>query len=252
MDDLGALVRRAGKDFHRDLRTPGIEPRINSCGGKRGQLGQPLPPAECLEIFVKHLIGGCLPIGKNDDRIGVFLKLAVLQGETRHDLGTVVRPMAGEARHTWLPAEVGAVDVVHHRNHAARPLDRRGFDGKRITIAADFRRVATTAVIAKGGGKHPHRVHELVHGNPFENLDVLEDDVRHLQALIGSRLAGCCHKAHQEHGHRHHDVTNRSLPSELHVVYLSCVHQKYGVARAVFSVGPTGQPLLVHRLRRPS
>ena len=107
-----------------------------------------------------------------------------MQSEIRHDLGPVVAPVAGEAAHTLLPAEVGAVDGVHHDDHRARLLYCRGCDRKQFPIGADSRGMAARAVVAEGGGKHPHRVHELVYGNPFENLDVLENGFRHLRGLF--------------------------------------------------------------------
>src|SRR6267378_3170469 len=46
--------------------------------------------------------------------------------------------------------------------------------GKAFPFVDAFRNMAIDAVQAQGCGKHTHRVHELIHGNTFENLDVLE------------------------------------------------------------------------------
>ena len=193
MDDLDTLIRSASNNLHRDLPTPRIEPRISPRGDKAGELSEPLRPAERSEIFLKNWIGRRLAIGKNDHCVGIVHDVAVLQGEIRYDLGSVGAPMAGEAGHTWLATEVRAVEGVHHLNHPARPSDRRGCDGKRIPIDADFLGMAVAAVITQGGGKHSHRVHEFVHGNSFENLDVFEDGVRQLRVLVWRNLTGGRH-----------------------------------------------------------
>src|ERR1700733_13581046 len=99
--------------------------------------------------------------------------------------------MAGETSHTLLSAKIGAIKSIHHENHLACPLYRRGCDGKSFPIGADFLVVTTRTVIPQRGRKHTHRVHELIDWNTSENLDVLEDLFRHLWTLSLRSLGGC-------------------------------------------------------------
>src|SRR5438876_3329795 len=88
MDDRGALSRSFGKDFHRDLRLFRLEPYERPPGGIAGKVGQPLPPAECLDILVKNLIGGRPPRnGKDFNFIWIFDRRRVLRSKIRHDPG---------------------------------------------------------------------------------------------------------------------------------------------------------------------
>src|SRR5207237_525031 len=104
--------------------------------------------------------------------------------------GAVVTSMTCKARYTRFATEVIPVDGIHHRDHSACPLNRRGFDSERVTIGADFGGMATAAVIPERRGKHPHRVHELIYRNAFQHLDILEDEVGELRVLFGTSLSG--------------------------------------------------------------
>src|SRR5437867_3622290 len=113
MNDLHPLVRRASKDLHRNISATGIKTRVRSGGRKRAQLRQPISPTECLEILFKHLICGCLAVGKDVLGVGIFLELAVLQRKAWNDFGAVVTPMTCKARDMGFATEVISVDSIH-------------------------------------------------------------------------------------------------------------------------------------------
>ena len=49
--------------------------------------------------------------------------------------------------------------------------------------AVSYRKMTIRAIELKGGRHDPHRLHEIVHGNPLEHLDVFEDLFRQKRFL---------------------------------------------------------------------
>src|SRR5206468_12305289 len=92
-----------------------IEPGVGSCGDKRGQAGHPVPSAESLKVFFKHLIRRYLSIGINIGRVGILFELAVLQSQAGNEFRVVVAAVAGEARYARLAAEVVPVRSEERR-----------------------------------------------------------------------------------------------------------------------------------------
>jgi hypothetical protein len=82
--------------------------------------------------------------------------------------------MAGPACDDLPVSKIHAVDCRYHQRHpAGRALLLRvgfPFDGIGASARMTFR-----AIPAQGGGHDAHRVHEIVHRDAFEDLDVLED-----------------------------------------------------------------------------
>ena len=126
----------------------------------------------------------------DDNFVRIFHRRRVLRGQIRQNLGAHVAAMArvtGDGAHS---AEVVLVDFVHHRHHPAGRYLQWRLVGKLFPGADAFRDMAVDAVQAEGGGKHSHRVHEFVYGNPFENIDFLENFFRHRLSLRLRRLPG--------------------------------------------------------------
>src|SRR6185437_955200 len=97
--------------------------------------------------------------------------------------------MTGIASQSAPSGEVGLVDAVHHRNHAACGPFLRVVVGVPFPVSTAFLNMTKAAVLAQGGGKEAHGRHELVDGNAFEYGDVLEHLLRHLGCLPGQNLA---------------------------------------------------------------
>ena len=110
----------------------GVEPNVSPLGGKALEVGQPLRPTECLDVPVKHLIGGRPPgnSGKNINFIWIFHRRTVLHSQIRHDLGAQVAAMAGPARHRACSREVVLVEGIHHQEHSAGSPLQRGVGGE--------------------------------------------------------------------------------------------------------------------------
>src|SRR4029077_1737610 len=74
--------------------------------------------------------------------------------------------------------------------------------------------MAKRAILAQGGGEKAHCVHELLHGNAAEDLDILEILLGHERLLRRFRLAA--RSGRREHtGHSDsHRAHNRSPQSE--------------------------------------
>src|SRR4029077_2223006 len=74
-------------------------------------------------------------------------------------------------------------------------------------VAAALVHVAIRAVQAERRGKEPHRAHELVNGNALEDLDVLEDLLRHggpRPRRLATRPRGAEQPRHRGHAERFH------------------------------------------------
>jgi hypothetical protein len=91
--------------------------------------------------------------------------------------------MAGVAGDEAPPAELRLVDLIHHQHHPPRGLLSWRVDGVALEAFA-LRRMTVDAVQVRRGGEEPHRVHELLDGIPFEDLDVLEHVLGHRRPLL--------------------------------------------------------------------
>src|ERR1700730_13299149 len=133
--------------------------------------------------------------------------------------------MAGVAGHLARSAEVGPIDSVHHHEHPASSLFKRGVVCIPIPIACTFHDVAIRAVHAQGSREETHRPHEFVHGNPPEDLNVLEGFFRRFRLLIRASLDGlasCAGDSQEAQDYRSRGTTDRSPETELHNVSFPC------------------------------
>ena len=87
------------------------------------------------------------------------------------------------------PPKLAFIDGIYHHNHSARSSFERDVFGILCPTAEAFRDMAIRAIQTQRGGKEAHRLHELIHRNPFEHLDVLEDLFRHQGLLSCPSLA---------------------------------------------------------------
>src|SRR5688500_8826672 len=97
--------------------------------------------------------------------------------------------MTGEAGHHLPPAEVRLVDRVDHDHHAAGHLFPRVLVCILGPIAAALVEMTVGAVETGSRGEDAHRPHELIDGNAFQDLNVLEDLFGHLWPLDASALS---------------------------------------------------------------
>src|SRR5215472_14533396 len=88
--------------------------------------------------------------------------------------------MARPARHDLAALEVVAIDRVHHLDHSSRDLlsSRVGFPPR---VGAPGAGMTIAAAHAQGGRKESHRLHELVHRDALEHLNIFEGLLRHLR-----------------------------------------------------------------------
>src|SRR5665213_4213633 len=135
--------------------------------------------------------------------------------------------MAGITGHPLLPPEIRFVQRVYHKNHLARSLFHRRVYGICFQALALWR-MAINAVQACGGGKESHRIHKFFNGNPFEQLDVLENVfshqwllVRFLRYLGGGCLAVCKWCARKIRHYRPQNQMNHSFRSDIHFPLIS-------------------------------
>src|SRR5262249_6773934 len=103
-------------------------------------------------------------------------RFAVHDIEERRDRRTIALAMTGPAGDDLSSREGRPIDGLRHLDHLAR----RNFPRR---VGGPVRIVTLEAADAEGGGEDYHRPHELVHGNAFEQLHVLESFFRHLRPL---------------------------------------------------------------------
>ena len=106
--------------------------------------------------------------------------------------------------------EVLLIDRIDHQQHSSRCLLERGLLGKVLPTFRAIGSVAIDAVHIRGSSEHAHRVHELVDGNSFDDLNVLEDFFSQLGPLLLCCLAVRRRDANQADDPSH-SADNRSL-----------------------------------------
>src|SRR5262249_55417052 len=156
-----ALIWSFGVHLKRNLLALGIESLISSATNKARHRGQPLPPAESLDVLIKNLIRrGYIRSRTFPDFniVGVLRRRStVLLGQARSHSRANVPTMAGITSHLAASAEVSLVEVVYHSDHSARYLLSRIVQGIRRRAA---RVVAFGAVHAERRSNETHRAHE--------------------------------------------------------------------------------------------
>src|SRR5262245_9473694 len=217
MDDRRALIWSLRKHFDWDLRLFCLEADVRALACKTRQTGESLRAAECLYVFLEHLVGRGTPRKtEHFNFVWVFDRSRILRRKIRNKFWTKVTVMAGVAGHRTHTLEVVLVDSIHHQHHSARRFFQWRLVGKPVPSTDAFRSVTIDTVQAQGGGKHPHRVHEFVYRNALEHLDILEHLFRHLRPLLLPGLAACeQHNAHQNNDNCTDGAKNHSIHSEL-------------------------------------
>ena len=129
MHDCGTLPGEFGIDLCGNFVEICVEASVSPFGGKAGNAGQALCPAERLNIFVEDLIGGRrrnrLIRNFNVIRIPVRYS-AILHRQARRLRGLRIAAMASPAGDPVRAAEVCLIDGFHHEHHLARLLFFRG------------------------------------------------------------------------------------------------------------------------------
>jgi hypothetical protein len=138
VDDLRALIGRARVDVDRDRAAAGVEAGVGARGHVAGDRVDALGSAERRHVLGEDLLDAVARVGEDLHRVRVVHQLAVLNGEARNVARTILSPMAGEAAHTRLPAEVLLVDRLHHDDHLPRTLDLRRGDRERGTVVIEL------------------------------------------------------------------------------------------------------------------
>src|SRR5207237_2176624 len=139
-----------------------------------------LGPADCLDVFRKDLISRwALGVWRNFNLIRIFHRGRILDNQARNDLGALIAMVARIAGYGPDALEIVLINGVHHIHHAARGLLQWRVQGVLVPAVGVVRSVAMRAVQTCGRGEHTHRVHELVDGDSFKNLNVFEDFLRH-------------------------------------------------------------------------
>ncbi len=116
---------------------------------------------------------------------GSIVGLAVHLVERRRDHRAFAAAMTRPARDDLSSVEVVAIDGRDHLDHPARGA----LLGRVVLPFGIGRSRAGMAIAAADGqrrGKQPHRAHEFVDRDPFQDLHVLEDLIGHLQQPAGA------------------------------------------------------------------
>jgi hypothetical protein len=148
-------------------------------GYEAGETGQALRSAERQQVFVQDLIRGGSGWASRDDvwlRRGRRVVDAVQCG---NQLGALAAVMAGIASQQALACEVFLIDFIDHAHHLARRFLHGSFFGEPSPIADAVRTVAKLTSDAQRRGEKAHGVHELIFGNPFEELEIFVDLAGH-------------------------------------------------------------------------
>ena len=216
MNDGRELVRRlrmqlggvAGADFAiSDARAPGGVTG-NACNLRRA--------AQRANVLFENLVGGRHAGSRCGEDVGRLQhRLAVNPVHRWRCRGTRLTAMAGPARHHVAAVEAGAVDGVHHLDHrAGGPLARRIVFPLRIGSAGAG--VTVAAAQAERGGDESHRPEELVDGNAFQDLNVLERLIRQLRLLAWFIVIGCASQARVHRSRR-----GRRRPRGVHALRIA-------------------------------
>ena len=170
-----ALARRLGKHFELARIAFRSIALAGPGGDETGDAREPFGAAERANELVEQLIDRRCVRERRDD-VGTLHHLLAVQGrKVRRDDGSIARAVTRIAGDQLAPAEIRAVDLGHHRDHAPRgPLSRVRVGGVRVP-AGVARGMAVLTRQPQRRGKDPHRPHELIHGDALQHLNVLED-----------------------------------------------------------------------------
>src|SRR5262245_44281032 len=96
--------------------------------------------------------------------------------------------MTGPTRHDLHSTEVIAIDRVDHLDHLTCDLFLRRI-GVPMRIRAARTDMTVSTADAESGRKKSHRSHELVHGKPLQDRNILENLLGHLRSRGGLSAA---------------------------------------------------------------
>src|SRR5262245_64647500 len=140
--------------------------------------------------------------------------------------------MARVASQRAAAAKFCFIDVVHHQHHGSSRALARNIVREAIPVLQTFRNVAIHTIQPQRCSEESHRIHELIDGNSFEDLHILEDlfgherflcgllcnplreSLRLLHGLLSCLLRRCCH------AHDRRDDSEDDSAAELHVCSL--------------------------------
>ena len=97
--------------------------------------------------------------------------------------------MAGIASYCLTPTKKRGIDRIYDLDHAAGSALHRDIVGIFFPSAENLVAMAVGAVVTQSCGEEAHGVHKLIDGNSLQQLNILEDVLRHQRLLLRSALA---------------------------------------------------------------